>query len=148
MTALWKRMREYFGQTWTREYGEADGQAINAWSEALREFSEAQIARGVKWCQSWQGDWPPNLGEFRQMCLTVRPEELPNITEKRVALERQTGKPTHILEHLARVATSEVAKRELSRMYRIAAGEDVETAEDSRTILGLHRRWPREGWAS
>ena len=141
MVALWRRLREYLGQSWVREYGEVDGSAIAAWSDALRDFTELQIARGVKWCQSWTQDWPPTLGEFRQMCLTVRPEEIRNHTDRRIEIEKREGKPVSMLEHLARHASSPVAKRELERMRRLDAGEDVESIHDSWTILGLHRRW-------
>ena len=142
MVALWKRLREYLGLSWTREHGEIDGSDIDTWQDALADFSEAQIARGVKWCQSWDREWPPTLPQFKNLCLTVRPEELPNYTEKRMALEKQTGQPVAMLEHLARSAHSEIAQRELERMRRILNDEDVESFDVSYHNCGLGKRWP------
>lgn len=142
MIALWKRLREYLGLSWTREHGEIDGSDIDTWQDALAEFSEAQIARGVKWCQSWDRDFPPTLPQFKKLCLTVRPEELPNHTERRLALEKQTGQSVAVLEHLARSATSEIAKRELNRMSRVLAGEHVESFDRSYHNCELGKRWP------
>lgn len=143
MIALWKRLREYFGTTWTREHGDIDGSDIAAWRDGLEQYTEAQIARGVKWCQEWTNDFPPTLPQFLRMCLSVRPEELPNVTEKRMALEKDTGKPVAMLEHLARVAHSEIAKRELGRMRQIMDGVEVETLQESYHNFGLVRRWGR-----
>lgn len=143
MVAMWKRMGEYFGQSWVREYGESNGEPIKAWTEALNGFSEAQIARGVKWCQTWTQPFPPNLGQFKNLCLTMRQEELPNATEERIAMEKAAGKPIAMIEHLARVATSDIAKREIERMKQIYAGKEVETKAESWAKLGLHARWGR-----
>lgn len=142
IVALWKRLREYCGQSWVREYGDVDGEAIKSWTDALSGYSEHQIARGVKWCQSWTRDFPPTLGQFREMCLTVRPEELPNKTDERIALEKREGKPVAMLEQLARFGTSEIAKREIERMRRILNGDDVESFELSYHNCGLGQRWP------
>ena len=115
---------------------------FNAWQMALAQFTEDQIARGVKSCQDWTDSFPPTLAQFKKMCLTVRPEELPNYTEKRMAVEKAAGKPIEMIEHLARSANSETAKRELRRMFRILKGEDVESKDDSYHRCGLGHRWP------
>lgn len=141
MRLLWKRMRESFGQSWVREYGDANDDAIHTWRDSLADFNEQQIARGVKSASEWTDPFPPTLPQFKQMCLTVRPEESRNLTEQRIEREAKQGKPDSVIEHLARNATSPTAKRELERMRRIVAGEDVETKEDSYHNLGLNRRW-------
>ena len=143
MRLLWKRMRESFGQSWVREYGDVNGEAIHTWMGGLAQFSEQQIARGVKSAMEWTDTFPPTLPQFKKMCLTVRPEERKNVTEQRIEREAKQGKPDSVIEHLARNATSPIAKRELERMRRIVAGEDVETKEQSYHILGLSRRWGR-----
>lgn len=150
MVALWKRMFEYFGQSWVREYGDADGGAIKSWTDALAAYSEDQIARGVKNCREWTGNFVPNVAQFGRLCLTVRPEEKPNVTEKRMARERETGKPVAVLEHLARSAHSDIAKQELARMVRVMSSPktrepsdgDVESFETSYHKCGLGQRWP------
>ena len=141
MAALWKRMREYFGQSWVREYGEVNGEAINTWMDALGIFTEEQLARGVKSCQDWTNDFPPTLAQFKNLCLTVRHEEKPNYTQRRMEREKAEGKSVSMLEHLARHAVSPTAKAELDKMRRIIAGEEVETKQESYEKLGLIRIW-------
>ena len=141
LVAMWKRMRQYCGQSWTREYGDVNGETINAWMDALGIFTEDQIARGVKSCQDWTKDFPPTLGQFKKLCLTIRHEEKPNLTDQRIAREESAGKPDSMIEHLSRHATTPVAQRELARMKRIMAGEEVETKEESYRVLELQRRW-------
>jgi hypothetical protein len=121
---LWKRMRESFGQSWVREYGDANGDAFQTWLIALAPFSEKQIGRGVKSAQEWTQAFPPTLPQFKQMCLTVRPGEKPNFTEQRIEREKEAP---NMIEHLASHAHSDIAKQELDKMRRIMAGEDVET---------------------
>ena len=139
MAALWKRMREYFGQSWVREYGEVTGEAISTWMDALGIFTEEQIASGVKACQNWTNDFPPTLAQFKQLCLTEINK--PNYTERRIEQEKTAGKSITMLEHLARHAVSPVATAEIEKMIRISKGEEVETKEASYENLGLIRRW-------
>lgn len=142
MVAFWKRMREYFGANWIREYGDVDDEAIQAWQNALKDYGEDQIARGVKACQNWQSAFPPTLGAFLKLCLTVGPEERKNFTDRRIENERKlaTG-AAGAIQHLAKHALSDTAKHEVERMKRIFAGEEIESKEESMTNLGLHRRW-------
>lgn len=151
MLAMWKRMREYFGQSWVREYGDATSDAFGSWSDALQGFTEDQLARGVKACQDWRGDFPPNLGQFKGLCLTVRNER--NFTEERLALEKQHGKPIESLEQLAREQANDspVVRKAKAEMNAMLAGQD-EFEFDGQTYrcqskdagmhnLGLNRRW-------
>lgn len=151
ITALWKRLREYFGQSWVRQYGDADGEAINAWRDAILDLTEAQIARGVKACQSWTHDFPPTLGQFRELCITVRQEN--NFTERRIALEKQTGKTVESLEQLAREQTNDspTVRRAKAEMNALIAGRNEfefegrtyprQTREQAMHSLGLNARW-------
>jgi hypothetical protein len=109
LVAMWKKMRHSVGLSWVREYGDTDGDAINTWMDALGIFTEEQIARGVKSCQDWDERFPPTLGQFKKYCLTVRHEEKPDLTEQRIARERQSGTPDTLIEHLSRKATGPVA---------------------------------------
>lgn len=145
MAALWRRLRQYLGLSWTRERGEAGGSESEAWLEALQDFTTDQIARGVKSCREWEDGFPPNLGQFRKLCLTPRPEERQTFTDKRIERERREGKSVGMLEHLARSAHSDIAKRELERMRRIMAGEHVETKQESYRKTGQQTRWGHLG---
>jgi len=139
MLATWKVLRESVGQSWVREYGDVNGEAIRTWEHALRDFTDDQIARGVRACQSWTKSFPPTIGQFKEMCLTVH--HSPNFTEKRMAQEKAFGKPANVIEHLDRVAASGIAQTELDRMRRIRTGEEVETFDVSFHNLGLRARW-------
>jgi len=142
MVALWKRLREYFGQGWVRSYGDVDGEAIKAWTDALASFTEAQIARGVRSCQDWRKDFPPTLGQFQELCLTVRPEERP--------VTRYVPDPeTPLLDRVKGKELSEIGKRELEKFQRLMAGltakdpgnEGLPTFEGAYHALGLGTWW-------
>lgn len=134
---LWQRMGEMFGAVFFNQYGATDENGRQTWKEGLAGYSEAQIARGVKNCLDWNKDFPPNLAQFAKLCLQLRAEEKPNVTEQRIAREKETG----VLDHLGSHARSDIAKRELERMKRVVAGEDVEEFETSYHNCGLNRRW-------
>ena len=141
MTALWNRMTGFFGAAWVSSYGEVGGEGFNTWLDALGILTEDKIARGVKSCMEWTGEYPPNVAQFTKLCMTTRPEEKPNYTERRIEQEKQTGQKVGLMEHLKRKATTPTAKREIERMERILAGEEVETRAESYDKLGLARRW-------
>lgn len=132
MVALWKKMRESFGGTWTREYGDIDGEAIWLWQRSLAMFTPNQLARGIKSAQEWTGRFPPNLPQFKDLCLTMRPEEIKPFKSEIKQLSDFTKRKR---------GDSETAKREKARIARILAGEEVETREESMHNLGLNRRW-------
>ena len=142
MVALWQRMTDYFGPQWQASYGTIDEGTIYSWTGALMCYTENEIAGAVKACQSWDGSFPPNFGQFKALVMAARSAANPNYTEKRIAVEKQTGQSVTMIEHLSRSATSDVAKKELDRMKRILAGEDVESRETSYHNLGLGFRWP------
>lgn len=102
-----------------------------AWLAGMKDLTEAQIVRGVESLANWTKPFPPGLGQFRELCLATAPAYHDRYEIK---------KP--LLEHLASMADSEIAKRELDRMRRIKAGEDVETFHTSYHNCGLGKRWP------
>lgn len=71
MLWLWKHMLARFGSTWTREYGEADGEAAEIWCEALGGLTGEQLKHGVDACKEWTERFPPNLAQFSKLCLTT-----------------------------------------------------------------------------
>lgn len=141
MVAMWHRMGAFFGSAWESQYGTTENQTIHAWQGALASLTVGELAHGIRRCEKWDGKFPPTFPEFRALCVSERNRQR-NLTEERIERERRTGQSDTALEHLARSATSEVAKRELDRMKRLHAGEHVESIEKSRHNLGLHRRWP------
>jgi len=142
MTALWDRMTGRFnsGQSWINAYGKAGGSGFKTWLDDLGDMTENQIARGVKSAKDWPQAYPPTLPQFRKLCLTIRPEEKPNFTDRRI--ESEKGEIKSLADFAKpRREDGPIAKREKERMRRILAGEDVESKEESMTKLGLHRRW-------
>ena len=140
MIALWARMTQWFPQ-WQSLYGGVDDPAIYAWTGALARYTEDELGGAIRSCENWDGKFPPSFPEFKSMVMAARSATTPNHTDKRIAMEKQHGKPVAMIEHLARKATSEVAQRELAKMRRILAGEEVETREEAFRNLGLHARW-------
>lgn len=138
MVAMWKRLREYMGQSWVREYGDVDGQAIYAWQGALAVFTEDQIARGIKACQKWTKDFPPTFGQFRALCLIK-------------SYAPKTEQPVKAIADLtkAKPGDSAIAKREKKRMAAIPhsptgrepSDDDVEHFNDSYRNCNLQSRW-------
>jgi len=139
MIAMWHRMADYFGPLWESSYGTIDGTTIYAWQGAMGQFTEADLAGGIKACENWTEKFPPTFGQFRSLIMAGRSK--PNFTEKREAEEKITGQPASMIEHLSRYASSHVAQRELARMRGIMAGAEAETKDESMRLLGLHRRW-------
>ena len=142
MVAMWQRMTDFFGPQWEASFGNVDGSTIYAWTGALNRYSEMELAGAIKSCENWDGKFPPTFPEFKALVMAARSAANPNYTEKRIAVEKQTGQSVTMIEHLSRVANSPIAKQELDRMNRILAGEDVESRETSYHNLGLGFRWP------
>lgn len=144
-------MREYTGQGWVREYGDVYGDAFNSWTDALQNYTEEQIARGVKACQDWAHDFPPNLGQFKQLCINTSGTN--NFTDRRMALEKETGQTVETLERLAkaRAGDSDLVARCKAEMAAIMAGRDtfeylgqsvkVRSRDKAYRDLRLHARW-------
>ena len=42
--------------------------AVSEWADSLIGFTDEDLDKGV---ESWSGDWPPNLIEFRKACLGI-----------------------------------------------------------------------------
>jgi len=135
MVAMWHRMGAFFGSTWESQYGGVNEQTIGAWSGALSDFTVGELAGAIKACEQWESKFPPTWPEFRALLLSVRNASRPNVTQQRI--EREANTP--LIEHLKRHALTPIAKREIERMERILAGEDVETKRESWNKLGLSR---------
>lgn len=140
MVLLWARMAAMFPQ-WESLYGDVDDPAISGWTKNLEGFTEQELGGAIKSCERWEGKFPPSYPEFRRQCMNARNEAKPTVYDQRIAREKAAGQPISMIEHLSRVATSPTAKRELARVMRLLAGEDVETKEQSMHNLNLYARW-------
>jgi len=139
MVAMWQRMTDYFGPQWEASYGNVDSGTIYAWTGALNQYSETNLAGAIRSCENWDGKFPPTFPEFKGLVLASRARQ--NFTDKRMALEKSAGKPVALLEHLARSAVSEIAQRELARMHDLLAGKEIEEFQTSYHNCGLGSRW-------
>jgi len=150
MAAMWKRLREYLGQTWVRERGEVGGDTFKAWSYALQNFSKEYITRGVKACQDWKHDFPPTLGQFKELCATPGTK---NFTDERMALETQHGKPIESINQLIQQGSKDtpIVRRAKAEMAALHAGKThfefdgrsypLQTREQAMHALGLNARY-------
>jgi hypothetical protein len=150
MGAMWKRLREYLGQTWVRERGEIGEDAFKAWSYALQNFSKEHIARGVKACQDWKHDFPPTLGQFKELCATPGNK---NFTDERMALEKEHGKPIESIQQLIHENAKDtpIVRRAKAEMAALLAGKThfefegksypLQTREQAMHALGLNARY-------
>jgi len=139
---VWNRMRQLFGQHWTRDYGDAAEQTRHAWQGALGQFTTDEIGLALQNCQEWTAKFPPTFPEFRALCLSARHKLRPNWTEQRIAREKDTGQGVSgLIQHFAKGAKSEAAEAGLVEIGRILVDEEVQTRDESMRRLGLHRRW-------
>jgi len=114
MQRLWARLGDIFGTGFYSSFGDVDSTAMQTWKEALQPFTEEQIARGLKSCSDWQGNFTPTLPQFKELCLTVRHDE------------KQTWKELPVLK-----ASSEVVQREMERQARIGTDNPPETYDEA-----------------
>ena len=120
MVAMWHRLGALFGAAWESQYGTVKDGTMRAWLDALRAFNAEQIGRGIKGCEDWKKDFPPNLPQFKELCLTVKRDK-PNFTERRIEQEKAAT-----LKSLAAPAKgdSELVKHEKEKIRKYLAGED------------------------
>lgn len=64
---LWLRFGEIYGRTWESSHGDIDKN--NTWLTGLENLDVQMLARGLHACISSGGKFPPNLPEFRSMCI-------------------------------------------------------------------------------
>jgi len=63
---LWLTMSKMYGHKWTSSYGDIDD---GTWYRGLSDLAPAQLGVGLSRCVTREDPWPPNLPEFRAMCL-------------------------------------------------------------------------------
>lgn len=123
MGRLWTAMSEMFGaDTWGRKYGE---KPTGEWYRSLAGKTADHIAQGIERCKQARLRFPPTLPEFLEFC---RPEDswpVASYSSPPPVLPRGSG-ASGVLEHLAKGAKSEVAKRELEKCRAILRGEPVD----------------------
>jgi len=101
--------------------------AKSEWYEALRNFSDEEIMRGLSYCRKQGGEFPPSIPEFVKMCQPTL-EELGILSEDRAFqnfVEQKFDNPLvkktlQKLDYFSvyRMSTKD-ARREFLRMYRL-----------------------------
>ena len=70
VSALWQRMKDVYGQKWTSLFQGAE--AIESWritwGQGMAGFSAEQWSHGVSRMATAYPEWPPTLGQFRELC--------------------------------------------------------------------------------
>lgn len=77
---VWSRFSEIYGHQWASQQGDEPNET---WIEGLHDLSAEQFGIGLRALLGRTESWPPNLVEFRQLCLQHDPR----------AWERQAHKP-------------------------------------------------------
>lgn len=76
---LWERMTSAYGHSWTSVHGTSpqnpDTGALtidgDTWSRALAGLTAQQLGTGLDACIRDAADFPPSVGRFRAMCLSI-----------------------------------------------------------------------------
>ena len=72
-------MAKIYGHKWTSSFGEADD---GTWLQGLQGLHPPQLAVGLRRCLDREDPWPPNLPEFRRLCLpTIDDLKFPTVEE-------------------------------------------------------------------
>ncbi len=82
LARLWVKLTAFYGKLFTNRFGQADDTGI--WFEALNNLSEREIDYAVSLIIKGQTNgeydkFPPNPAQFRQLCLTDKTHNLPNV---------------------------------------------------------------------
>ena len=87
---FWVRMSQAFGSKWVSCYGE---KPTKPWINMIDSLSNVQVAHGLTEMLKVKSDWPSDLRQFYQLCISARPQlkALPGMTRSEVlALREQT----------------------------------------------------------
>lgn len=70
VSALWQRFKDIYGQKWTSLFQGAE--AVESWrvtwGSAMAGFTSEQWKHGVDSVARAYPEWPPTLGQFRELC--------------------------------------------------------------------------------
>lgn len=101
---LWIRMSEMYGHQWASQQGDEPN---DTWVRGLREVATAQLGVGLRALLERADTWPPNLVEFRQLCLEHDPDSWERQAHKAVdqsaMLENKTAKERRAADGLANI---------------------------------------------
>jgi len=101
MWTLWSRFSEMYGHQWASQQGDEPN---DTWVRGLDGLSNEQFGVGLRALLTRTEIWPPNLVEFRQLCLN---QDALNWERK----SHQLYKPETLLEDLtAKESREEIGK--------------------------------------
>lgn len=78
-------MVRVFGHRWVANYGETDD---GTWLAGLQGLTVSQLGGGLRAMLDEDGQWPPTLVQFRQLCLTASSAGIPKGTPHSTAYRR------------------------------------------------------------
>lgn len=84
---LFARLQARYGHKWTSQFStpEMTRLAVAEWAIGLQDLTSEQIQHGLN---TFEGDWPPSLPEFRRACIDL---DMPETNEEWLALGRRIG---------------------------------------------------------
>jgi hypothetical protein len=83
----WQRMLSIYGHKWASHLGQADDgtgtltDAAKTWQKGLSGVTIDQLKHGFDALIFKNHDWPPSLPEFRKLCLSNVPSDIPSVDE-------------------------------------------------------------------
>ena len=99
---LWQRMNEMFGHQWASQQGDEPN---DTWVKGLTGITPIQYGAGLRALLTRADKWPPNLIEFRQLCIGFDPDAWRHRAEKVVntgyLIEDTTSKEKRVADGLA-----------------------------------------------
>jgi hypothetical protein len=80
MDNLWKIMSASYGKKWTSQFGFSDETGI--WLNLLAGITKEQFTKAITTALDTLEDWPPDLPEFKKLCLNIDMSGLQDFTHK------------------------------------------------------------------
>lgn len=87
VSAIFAILHARYGHKWLSACppGEIMAIALDEWSRGLAGYSPDEVKRGL---DSWEGDWPPSLPEFKAAC---RPKRSASAYRQYIPLPKPTN---------------------------------------------------------
>ncbi len=116
-----------YGNQWENSRSpEMWGATIERWSEELTKFSDEIVLSAAKRARKNNKDFPPNLGQFEEICKTISKEFSPTTVDKMRKDEEKIRSIDHLVETTS--GASAIARREHAKIKAILAGKLREIA--------------------
>ena len=94
MVDVWTRLTTAYGNAFTSQYGDLEGQGFTDWSEALSHLSIERLLVGTANAAKLNQPFPPGLGEFMAICEAS--------VQDQPAARRSDPRPSHAVAAIER----------------------------------------------